>query len=583
MGQPQSTGAPVWKREIILNRKDLRRSDSAYTTLFWLVLLLVTVIGIYLNNKCQPLPVFLGTTTFNERNWKFGEKGGELHTAELSHKYRLEPGKVYVLTADLTYDGSMDPFPSAFFSAGNMEIEVYFHGDSVFRHSREEKVFRQVQSVGGSCVTVSLGKDCAGKNLRVELRNPMKHVVYRRLPGITFGDHETQLRQAFLMSLPSMLLSCALIFAVVILVMLGNTVDGTQWTYIYFALFAALIVLYRAMHDLFILYIWAKPFMAVLCKYFSAVAAPIPLLMSYRYRLKPYFKVDFNTLVGASIFLLSLDTVLHFTGILDIMDMEPITHIWLTVVMVIMVLIGLNVRKQSGQKNVLQKILPIFIGAFVEMGHYYFHKFADVNVTHYATGDFIGVGLLISLILLIWEARKARIDAAKEAERNNILERLAYSDTLTGIKNRAAFAKALTTIGKGKANDLTLLVVSADLNGLKHTNDTMGHMAGDVLIKRAADFLSESLRPYGEVYRTGGDEFFALLLDVTEEQWETIKNDMAENLKTANAGQQIPLSMALGAAPLQNGNINQAIQLSDERMYAHKQSQYQEKGEDVHA
>ena len=232
-------------------------------------------------------------------------------------------------------------------------------------------------------------------------------------------------------------------------------------------------------------------------------------------------------------------------------------------------------KKKSGEKQVLRKLLPIVIGAVFDVLHYYYHRYISTAVDFYSMGDCIGLGLLISLFLIIWEARKGRIDAVREIERSNILEKMAYTDALTGIDNRAAFTKAVEEITSEVSSRKNLLIVSADLNGLKHTNDTKGHIAGDQLIQKAAAVLSESLCPYGRVFRTGGDEFFALLDNVDESLWKHLKLDLNRRIKAANEQEGLHLSIAMGAASLENGNINEAIELSDQRMYADKEEQHQ--------
>ena len=557
-----------------MNIKKFKHSEQLYAILFWIVLLLILILGIYLNSRCQTLPMFEGTVSYRESNWRFGEKGKDLHPITLHDQITFEPGVVYVLTTDLSYDGSHDSYPSVFLFTGNIEVELYLHGESAFRHSHADKVFKRIQSVGGCCVSLPLQKDCLGKNIRVELRNPMNHPVTHRLPGIIFGDHESQIRHVFLKCLPSMLLSSAITFAVMILVLLGNTVDGTQWTYIYFSLFAVFIVFYRAMQELFLLYIWAKPFMAQFCGLFSLVACPIPLLMSYRYRVKPHFLTQFNLLIAASIAILIGQCFLHFTGILDVTDMEVFTHVWALIVAVSMFILGVKVKKKTGQKQVLRKLVPILLGACVEAIHYYFHKLVPFSPEHYSTGDFIGLGLLVSLILMIWEARRGRIEAAKELERNLVLEKVAYTDALTGINNRAAFTRELAKIASGKTAGIPILVVSADLNGLKQANDKMGHIAGDQLIRKAAEVLKESLSSWGQVYRTGGDEFFSLLTGVEESAWPQIQNVLDQKIAEINEREHMTLSIAVGVAQLQDGDINGAIQLSDRRMYQQKEAQH---------
>ena len=95
-------------------------------------------------------------------------------------------------------------------------------------------------------------------------------------------------------------------------------------------------------------------------------------------------------------------------------------------------------------------------------------------------------------------------DKGMEAQRELLMK-----DDLTGIGSRRAYAMRLEECGRQSApNDLAAFCV--DINGLKETNDAMGHAAGDELICAAADCVRRTFSPEGDCYRTGGDEFVVL-------------------------------------------------------------------------
>ncbi|WP_337060177.1 sensor domain-containing diguanylate cyclase [Kineococcus sp. G2] len=97
--------------------------------------------------------------------------------------------------------------------------------------------------------------------------------------------------------------------------------------------------------------------------------------------------------------------------------------------------------------------------------------------------------------------------------REDLTYRVAH-DALTGLPVRhvfvAALVEALRTLRPGRL----LGVMFVDLDGLKHTNDTRGHLAGDQLIRASARRLERAVRPRDVVARVGGDEFLVLLRDL---------------------------------------------------------------------
>jgi diguanylate cyclase (GGDEF)-like protein len=130
------------------------------------------------------------------------------------------------------------------------------------------------------------------------------------------------------------------------------------------------------------------------------------------------------------------------------------------------------------------------------------------------TGD-MALVLLIGLLSVVRTLRRsAGLEPQDRAEHPELesLRRAAHSDTLTGLANRRAFDDDLAKlIGERNASGTPFSLVAVDLNELKQVNDGHGHEAGDAYICAAAEALSVEIGSAGTVYRTGGDEFMALL------------------------------------------------------------------------
>ncbi|MDH4557120.1 EAL domain-containing protein [Pseudomonas sp. BN417] len=92
------------------------------------------------------------------------------------------------------------------------------------------------------------------------------------------------------------------------------------------------------------------------------------------------------------------------------------------------------------------------------------------------------------------------------------LESQAITDALTGLLNRRGFHKALeSSLARVERNGKRMAVLYLDLDGFKLINDSLGHDAGDRILRRVAEQLKSCLRPYDILARMGGDEFTALL------------------------------------------------------------------------
>jgi diguanylate cyclase (GGDEF)-like protein/PAS domain S-box-containing protein len=113
--------------------------------------------------------------------------------------------------------------------------------------------------------------------------------------------------------------------------------------------------------------------------------------------------------------------------------------------------------------------------------------------------------LIQGLMLDITERKRAEEQAAF----------LAYHDKLTDLPNRAMFEELLElAMARARRHDLAVAVVTADLDDFKLVNDSLGHDAGDELLRQFADRLREATRETDLVARPGGDEFLLLLADL---------------------------------------------------------------------
>ena len=153
------------------------------------------------------------------------------------------------------------------------------------------------------------------------------------------------------------------------------------------------------------------------------------------------------------------------------------------------------------------------------------------------------------------------------------LEYHSMHDQLTGLYNRNYFEEELVRLTKSR--DYPISMISADVNGLKLINDTMGHDHGDRLLKAASEVLTSSLRGSDVLSRVGGDEFTAILLradeKVVEKVIKRIKNIVAEYNKEQN---DLYLSLSLGAATAANNDTSfqELYKRADDQMYRDKLS-----------
>lgn len=164
--------------------------------------------------------------------------------------------------------------------------------------------------------------------------------------------------------------------------------------------------------------------------------------------------------------------------------------------------------------------------------------------------------------------------AALEGGQEN-LEHQAFHDTLTGLPNRSLFHDRLVHALERQTRDhKPLAVLLVDLDDFKTVNDSLGHAAGDELLRFVADSLSSSLRPADTAARLGGDEFAVLVEDMRGRQDATRVADRiisAMHQKLVIEGKEVFVHGSVGIAITHGGDsADDVLRNADVAMYAAK-------------
>ncbi|MFZ3207406.1 MAG: diguanylate cyclase [Geobacteraceae bacterium] len=123
---------------------------------------------------------------------------------------------------------------------------------------------------------------------------------------------------------------------------------------------------------------------------------------------------------------------------------------------------------------------------------------------------------LAEVLMRVHNMLEVRLIHEETRNHNKILETLALNDQLTGLANRRLLDDRMSmALIHAQRNKSSMAVVCLDLDGFKHINDTLGHGAGDVLLKMVAERLVATVREEDTVARLGGDEFAIVLWHVS--------------------------------------------------------------------
>jgi diguanylate cyclase (GGDEF)-like protein len=163
-------------------------------------------------------------------------------------------------------------------------------------------------------------------------------------------------------------------------------------------------------------------------------------------------------------------------------------------------------------------------------------------------------------------------------ERDRELERLATTDTLTGIANRRQFfILAELDIQRARRYKRAAAVMMLDLDHFKQVNDSYGHAIGDEVLHTVAERLKNALRQTDLLGRYGGEEFVVLLSETGPELARTVAERLRKSIADepiVTSGPIIPLTVSIGVASLDGdpADLSGLLNRADSAMYTAKNS-----------
>jgi diguanylate cyclase (GGDEF)-like protein/PAS domain S-box-containing protein len=170
------------------------------------------------------------------------------------------------------------------------------------------------------------------------------------------------------------------------------------------------------------------------------------------------------------------------------------------------------------------------------------------------------------------------IDITEQKRAEERIQHVAHHDSLTGLPNRLLFNDRLgQAISVAKRDAIQFALLYLDLDKFKPVNNTLGHDAGDQLLKSVAERIREQVRESDTVARVGGDEFTVILRDISSRQdvaavAEKIIAALAAPFRPRNHPQAVEIGTSIGIAvyPSDAEDHETLIKLADAAMYSAK-------------
>jgi diguanylate cyclase (GGDEF)-like protein len=156
----------------------------------------------------------------------------------------------------------------------------------------------------------------------------------------------------------------------------------------------------------------------------------------------------------------------------------------------------------------------------------------------------------------------------------NEVRHQARTDELTGLANRRAFLQEAELVVASATARQPAALLLLDLDGFKEVNDSLGHHAGDQLLRQIGPRLRPALRPGDLLARLGGDEFAVLLaggdLDEAQSLAERLRELVLEPFVVEGIRLHVGVSIGVSTAPVPAATVQELLRCADVAMYAAK-------------
>lgn len=154
---------------------------------------------------------------------------------------------------------------------------------------------------------------------------------------------------------------------------------------------------------------------------------------------------------------------------------------------------------------------------------------------------------------------------------------IAYTDALTGLKNRSAGMEILEQSLRRQNGERGCVVAVIDFDHFKAVNDTYGHDVGDEVLIAGSKAMSEAVRSSDSVVQVGGEEFMVVLAyadhDSAAEVLERVRQAVEETVITLDSGEIVNLTVSIGASESRpEDDVSSLYRRADQALYKAKRA-----------
>ena len=513
-------------------------------------------------------------------DWSCISGGGRTDYDSLPENIRISKGSDGIILAK-TLDDTISYNNAIGFYSSHQFITALLDGEKIYQFQAPEGA--KSKTPGNRWNLIPLQKDYAGRQLEIHIQNAypsdkmwMPDFILGMKSDITIGQIQEKL----------MALAISMVLLMIGL-MLGLTwfsigkkmhfSEGIQWMGLFSIQFSIWSILETGIPA--IMFGREVLFGQLTCISLKLMLLPILCFIQVFFQMEENH--IFNLLVRLTILDFSISFVGQLFGWFDYAQTMWGTHILFILTAAVTLFYGVQLLLKKGsklladrQKAILNTAgLLLVIGCIIaDAWNNIFHSFPDGAV-------FSRFGFLAFILIQVFHFLKDFAKLIAASQEVETLREEAEMDGLTMMKNRRTFEVALQQIKPEQYAKYSFVLF--DLNNLKKMNDAYGHGMGDCYIITASEIMQDIFGEFGEIYRTGGDEFCLVSDCLTREAYEDHEKRMSDWIEHLQ-GSQVKdfMQIASGYAAFNKSkdvNLQDTIERADGKMYQKKKEQKQER------
>lgn len=518
----------------------------------------------------------LGIENFKEfkEGWSIETEDENLHDISLPASLQnIKAGEYVVIEKQLPSDlGSYDHL---FFRASHQFVKVSINDQEVYNFGwNDGHLFGKTP--GCAWIVVPISKEQAGGNLEIEIVSAYNNARTGIINEAYIGDKSSIIAYIVKDRIISAIMCIVILTMGVSMMMIAMLLRRGGQTIALFRLGALSVVTgIWSLCILNILQLQIRDVFFLLNLEFLAFTLLLPFFLWFLQAFDFYKKQKIVIILfWISIINFILVELLQLLGFTDYMESITMTHFLMGIIVIYLPINGIReLAKKDAPKEVKVFVTTVIIlisFLAIDLLRFYFFLGQD-------EGLFSRIGLLVFVLLWSVVIIENMSKVIVENTKTKILEIIAYTDQMTGLKNRSAFEEKLSQMRAFPDEALGSYIITFDMNGLKRINDNYGHVKGDEAIIELANIIKSGFEDIGSCYRIGGDEICVVVTEKSFNSDDSIQSRLDLVIdKTHKAGDRAGtgFSVAGGFSQIEyltKPDIDEAYKEADRSMYQNKE------------